>query len=467
MRSKVFRASFLVSVIICAITMVMTAVLLFRMMENQTFQELREEADILSGIGDEPDDFSRIESTHRITLVSDDGTVLYDNEADYRNMPNHNGREEIEEARKTGSGQSVRRSDTMLTETLYYAKLLSGGNVLRVSVSQNSIWAILRSLVKPAIIMFMCVVLVSLFLSGQVTDSILKPINNIDLDHPEQNDTYEEIRPLLKKIDEQQKEILEQQRNELKKEENYRREYTANVSHELKTPLTSISGFAELMMNGGVPEDMVKDFSHTIYNEAARMISLVNDIIQLSQLDDDTITYEWTEPDLYEMARSTITHLEPTANRQKVHLHLGGGHCTAECVEKVMAEILYNVMDNAIKYNRENGNVRIMIHDLGSQVEIVVKDSGIGIPKEDIPRIFERFYRVDKSHSREIGGTGLGLSIVKHGARLLHMQIEVTSEVGKGTTVRMVLPKKRTELSETSRISENCPVILKNLQKSR
>ena len=533
---------------IFALTMGVTAALLFSFLENRTLDELREEANILSyGIEAQGQEYlDRINTDRRVTLIRRDGTVLYDNEADPSTMENHSNREEVEEAVKSGSGHSIRKSETMTRETIYFAQKLDDGTILRVAVTQDSIWAILAKLIRPAVILFMATVLLSLFLSNMVTKNILSPLNRLDLDHLDNNDVvYDELAPLLNRLQTQQETIRKQlnsakQRQEEfnlitenmsegflvidkntdilswnpsalrllgmtdepsgsvlrlnrtrdfretifkvlsgKKEEltlqrenrtyklianpayddnqeevigavfvildetesikreNFRREFTANVSHELKTPLTSISGFAELMMGGGMPEETVMDFSKSIYDEASRLISLVNDIINLSSLDDENMEFDWEMIDLYQIASEEIGHLQAAADKKDVKIRLSGVHGNITGVRRIVSEMIYNLCDNAVKYNREHGSIDVNIATTTNHVIVSVQDTGIGIPEADQSRIFERFYRVDKSHSKAVGGTGLGLSIVKHGAQLHNAQIKVSSKLDKGTTITL------------------------------
>ena len=221
------------------------------------------------------------------------------------------------------------------------------------------------------------------------------------------------------------------------KRENFRREFTANVSHELKTPLTSISGFAELMMGGGMPDETVMDFSKSIYDEASRLISLVNDIINLSSLDDENMEFDWEMIDLYQIASEEIGHIQAAADKKDVKIRLSGVHGNITGVRRIVSEMIYNLCDNAVKYNREHGSIEVKIATTTNHVIVSVQDTGIGIPEADQSRIFERFYRVDKSHSKAVGGTGLGLSIVKHGAQLHNAQIKVSSKLDKGTTITL------------------------------
>lgn len=532
---------------IFALTMGVTAALLFSFLESRTLDELREEANILSyGIEAQGQEYlDRINTDRRVTLIRRDGTVLYDNEADPSTMENHSNREEVEEAVKSGSGHSIRKSETMTRETIYFAQRLDDGTILRVAVTQDSIWAILAKLIRPAVILFMATVLLSLFLSNMVTKNILSPLNRLDLDHLDNNDVvYDELAPLLNRLQTQQETIRKQlnsakQRQEEfnlitenmsegflvidkntdilswnpsalrllgmtdepsgsvlrlnrtrdfretifkvlsgKKEEltlqrenrtyklianpayddneevigavivildetesikreNFRREFTANVSHELKTPLTSISGFAELMMGGGMPDETVMDFSKSIYDEASRLISLVNDIINLSSLDDENMEFDWEMIDLYQIVSEEIGHVQAAADKKDVKIRLSGVHGNITGVRRIVSEMIYNLCDNAVKYNREHGSIGVKIATTTNHVIVSVQDTGIGIPEADQSRIFERFYRVDKSHSKAVGGTGLGLSIVKHGAQLHNAQIKVSSKLDKGTTITL------------------------------
>lgn len=548
MSHKIFKSTFWISIVIFALTMGVTAALLFSFLESRTLDELREEANILSyGIEAQGQEYlDRINTDRRVTLIRRDGTVLYDNEADPSTMENHSNREEVEEAVKSGSGHSIRKSETMTRETIYFAQKLDDGTILRVAVTQDSIWAILAKLIRPAVILFMATVLLSLFLSNMVTKNILSPLNRLDLDHLDNNDVvYDELAPLLNRLQTQQETIRKQlnsakQRQEEfnlitenmsegflvidkntdilswnpsalrllgmtdepsgsvlrlnrtrdfretifkvlsgKKEEltlqrenrtyklianpayddnqeevigavfvildetesikreNFRREFTANVSHELKTPLTSISGFAELMMGGGMPEETVMDFSKSIYDEASRLISLVNDIINLSSLDDENMEFDWEMIDLYQIVSEEISHVQAAADKKDVKIRLSGVHGNITGVRRIVSEMIYNLCDNAVKYNREHGSIEVKIATTTNHVIVSVQDTGIGIPEADQSRIFERFYRVDKSHSKAVGGTGLGLSIVKHGAQLHNAQIKVSSKLDKGTTITL------------------------------
>ena len=480
---------------------------------------------------------------YRITWVDEDGTVLFDTDADADSMENHSSREEIAEAFQYGKGESSRYSDTLTLKMLYSAQKMTDGTVLRISASMDSVIALLLDMIVPMIGIIIVTVLLSAFLAQRMAKGIVKPLNELDLDHPADNDTYEEISPMLGKINKQNKQIgeqiselrrkaeefeqitssmneglvlldnkgdvisinktarelfgvekhaqvdgnqfvtidrttrmshainqaLEGKHSEFREEregkvyqfgispmesegktmgavilcfdvtesayaERNRQEFTANVSHELKTPLQSIIGSAELLENGLVrPEDTPR-FVGMIKNEASRMVSLINDIIRLSQLDENSEAAR-ESVDLYEVAGEVMEVLDDAAKKMKVEFHLNGENCVVEGVRRYLYEIIYNLCDNAIRYNVEGGMVIIGLKSYLGKTVLTVKDTGIGIPVEHQSRIFERFYRVDKSHSKETGGTGLGLSIVKHAVAYHGGTIKLDSKVGKGTKI--------------------------------
>ena len=300
----------------------MSAMILFRFFEERSEDELKQESEAIASGTDEYGIgyLTRLKSERRITLIDTDGTVLYDNEADPAEMENHKDRTEVKEAFSNGSGTSIRYSNTMTEETIYYALKLKDGQVLRIAATQDSIYAWLIKLLIPAGCIFGIAVCGSLIISSKLSRSILTPINNLNLDDPENNDTYEELHPLLERISTQNKMIRSQEREESEKREKFRREFTANVSHELKTPLTSISGFAELMKQGGMDEETVIDFSTTIYDESQRLITLVNDIIRLSSLEDRDIQYEWENVNLLGLSRDVASRLQSAADRKRVKI---------------------------------------------------------------------------------------------------------------------------------------------------
>ncbi len=555
MTKKIFKSTVLVSASVLILGIAFVLGILYQYFGKQLDTELAREASYLAyGVEQQGEEYlKQLKNTDsRITYIGEDGTVLYDNEADAAEMENHKNREEFQEALATGAGEAQRMSSTLSEKTVYYAKRLSDNSVLRVSSTQYSAFALVLQLIQPVL----CIIFVMLILAGvfasKIAGKIVEPINELDLEKPDENEIYEEVAPLLGKINRQNRQIrtqLEEARrnqeefsiitenmqegllvidsytmilsgnssawkifqvnepgtgrsvysldrnedfrkvietvlegkhgsallhldnefvqlianpvnrdgktvgavlllmNETEKvqRENLRREFSANVSHELKTPLTSISGFAEIIQDGFVKEEDVKKFAGRIYKEAQRLIQLVEDTIRISQLDEGENPYEWENIDLYTVAKDVCGNLNEAAKKKNVHLYIEGERLICRTVRPILEEILYNLCDNGIKYNKDNGIVNILIRDLGNEVQLSVEDNGIGIPREDRKRVFERFYRVDKSHSKEIGGTGLGLSIVKHGVTFLGGTLKLVSEVDKGTEITVTLPKNRNE----------------------
>ncbi len=374
----------------------------------------------------------------RITLTDPDGNVLYDSEADASKLPNHSDRPEFVQAMENGTGEVVRYSETLSKQTFYYAVKLSDGRILRVAKTTDSVFHTLMTSFTLLGLLMILIILAEFVLAQWQTKKLIEPINNLDLERPLDNVCYEELRPLLVRVDQQNKQIASQL-EELKKTEAVRREFSANVSHELKTPLMSISGYAELMMNGMVRPENIADFSGRIYKEATRLGNLVADIIQLSRLDeqqDGSVSMESVELD--ELAEDVYHNLQEHAGKKKISLEYHGEPATVQGVRHVLYEMLYNIADNAVRYTNPGGHIRIYVGKKGGKPFYRVEDDGIGIPKSEQKRIFERFYRVDKSHSRQTGGTGLGLSIVKHGATLHHAKINVDSDLGKGTKMELL-----------------------------
>ena len=556
MTKKIFKSTVLVSASVLILGIAFVMGILYQYFGKQLNSELEKEAQYLSyGIEAQGQEFlEQIKNTDsRITYMDETGTVLFDNEADPSEMENHENREEVQEALSKGRGSAVRMSDTLSQNTVYYALRLSDNSVIRVSSTQYSIFALILQLVQPTL----CIIFVMLILAGifasRIAGKIVEPINELNLEKPEENEVYEEVAPLLSKINRQNRQIrtqLEEARrsqeefsiitenmqegllvidpytmilsgnssawkifqvsqslvgqsvysldrdeefrkvieevlagkhgntllrldqefvqlianpveregktvgavlllmNETEKvqRENLRREFSANVSHELKTPLTSISGFAEIIQDGFVKEEDIKKFAGRIYREAQRLIQLVEDTIKISQLDEGENPYEWENTDLYLIAKNVCSNLKEIAEKKDVHLYIDGERMICRTVRPILEEVLYNLCDNGIKYNKQNGTVTISLIDLGDDIQIAVEDNGIGIPREDINRVFERFYRVDKSHSKEIGGTGLGLSIVKHGVGFLGGTLGMISEENKGTRITVTLPKNGKEI---------------------
>ena len=434
LRNKIQKSMILVIVTTLLIAYAMTTVVVYRQNVGVMEREIRQEAQyIKAAIRDAGegylDEAASVQKETRLTLIGQDGQVLYDSEhTDEATLENHKNRPEVRQAVNLGEGQDVRRSDTLEQEMFYYALRLDDGTILRVARSMDSV---LRTALEvlPGMTIIAGIMLAFALALSRWQGRLIRPINELKLDDPLENEIYEEITPLLRRIDEQNKE-----KDAIA---NMRKEFSANVSHELKTPLTSISGYAEIMKNGMVrPEDM-KKFSERIYNEASRLITLVEDIIKLSKLDEGEIEVEKEDVDLYEMTREIVSRLAPQAQARKVRVEVTGESVIYHGIRQVLDEMIYNICENAIKYNKEGGSLSLWVGGTLQGKKVIVTDTGIGIPKDQQERIFERFYRVDKSHSKETGGTGLGLSIVKHGAMIHDAQIHVESEVGKGTKMEI------------------------------
>lgn len=435
LRNKIQKSMILVIVTTLLIAYAMTTVVVYRQNVGVMEREIRQEAQyIKAAIRDAGegylDEAASVQKETRLTLISQDGQVLYDSEhTDEATLENHKNRPEVRQAVNLGEGQDVRRSDTLEQEMFYYALRLDDGTILRVARSMDSVLRTALEVLPGMTIIAGIMLAFALALSRWQVRRLIRPINELKLDDPLENEIYEEITPLLRRIDEQNKE-----KDAIA---NMRKEFSANVSHELKTPLTSISGYAEIMKNGMVrPEDM-KKFSERIYNEASRLITLVEDIIKLSKLDEGEIEVEKEDVDLYEMTREIVSRLAPQAQARKVRVEVTGESVIYHGIRQVLDEMIYNICENAIKYNKEGGSLSVWVGGTLQGKKVIVTDTGIGIPKDQQERIFERFYRVDKSHSKETGGTGLGLSIVKHGAMIHDAQIHVESEVGKGTKMEI------------------------------
>ena len=377
-----------------------------------------------------------VEVETRVTQIDVDGSVLYDSrrpDGTESTTENHAGRKEVKDALAKGSGEDVRRSATVGKDMYYYALLLEDGSVLRVSKVADSLVSTAMALFPVMGTLAVLMVLFALLLARWQTARLIKPINALDLEQPLENEVYEELNPLLVAIDKQNK--------EKEAVSNMRKEFSANVSHELKTPLTSISGYAEIMKNGMVRPDDMPLFSERIYKEARRLITLVEDIIKLSKLDEESVELEKEDVNLYDLTREIISRLSPQASQKDVRMELSGEPVYYNGIRQILDEMIYNVCENAVKYNNEGGRVTVWVGNTLDGPKVSVSDNGIGIPKEHQERIFERFYRVDKSHSKERGGTGLGLSIVKHGALLHGAKVNVESEPGKGTKIEMMFAK--------------------------
>ena len=553
MTRKIFQSIIAVVISVLLLSLALITGVLYNHFETTMLDQLRTTAQFAEQ-GVEQEGMAYFDSLHaqncRVTWIAADGTVKYDNRSNPKTMENHADRQEVREAMENDSGTSVRRSSTLSEHTMYYAKRLSDGTVLRLSMSQRSVLFLMGGMLSPLVFIFLAACLLAGVLSYRVSKKIVKPLSEIDLKHPEQVETYDELSPFLQRIAAQNREIdarmaeIRKQQQEFsmitenmseglfvvdrnyqilsynksamqifgmdpgqehenllavnrsegfrnavdsalkgrhtqenlelngrvyqiianavcqpdfaedmvgavilvldvtekEAQEQYRREFTANVSHELKTPLTSISGIAEIIRNGIVKPEDIPHFAGKIYDESQRLITLIGDIIKLSRLDENQVPMERETVDMLEMARDVVQQLSSVARKSGVTLVANGTHGQVQGVRQVLGEMVYNLCENAVKYNRAGGRVWVDVQQVADRVVLQVKDTGIGIPAAEQGRIFERFYRVDKSHSKAVGGTGLGLSIVKHGAALHHATISVSSEPEQGTEITLTFP---------------------------
>ena len=378
----------------------------------------------------------------RITLLDPKGNVLFDSLENSAELENHSNRPEFIQAEKNGYAESLRYSETLSKQNFYCAVKLADGDILRVGRTTDSVFYTMLSSSVLLGGLLILIFAVTFILVRKQTKDLIEPINTLNLEEPLKDVAYEELRPLLGRVDQQNKQIAKQM-EELKEAEAVRREFSANVSHELKTPLMSISGYAELMMNGMVPDEKVPEFSGRIYHEASRLSALVADIIQLSRLDEKNGETMFEQVNIGELGEDVINNLQNRAAKKKINLEYTGGPAQMQGVRHVLYEMFYNITDNAIRYTPDGGDVKVFVGKLNGKPYFRVEDNGIGIPESEQQRIFERFYRVDKSHSRETGGTGLGLSIVKHGAVLHHAKILLDSEPGKGTKMEILFDQTK------------------------
>lgn len=552
MRKKIFKNMCLLALVTILLSSLLVTFAYYGTSDSRMKAEVREEARFIKGAvelsGEEY--LETIQGTpNRVTLIDTDGTVLYDNQADPATMENHAGRQEVQRATKVGAGESTRMSGTLSQQTFYYAVKLENGQILRVACDTDSVFAAVLAVLPWIIGSAVVVAVITVLFSNFLTKKIVAPINQLDLNDPTDDSVYDELSPLLTKIN-RQNEVIDQQMRSLREKqeeftsitenmsegflvldkntdilsyntsalrllgadaapaeshesalalnrsagfrsavdaalsgsrseqlvrqggrccqvmanpvmregevegavvvilditereerENLRREFTANVSHELKTPLTSISGFAEIIQNGIVKPEDIPRFAGNIYVESQRLISLVDDILNLSRLDEEDVQLEREDFDLAALARDVASRLKDSAKKNGVVITVIGDKAEMNGVRSIVDEMVYNLMDNAVKYNKKNGRVTVTVEKGQNGPTLTVTDTGIGIPQGDVDRVFERFYRVDKSHSKEIGGTGLGLSIVKHGAAFHNAKVSLESVEGKGTTVRLAFP---------------------------
>ena len=432
----IFKSTFLLGSLVYFLCAIMFISNLYNYFEQQIFNELENEATFIEDfiLNHQYDEIRNFDTKNRITLIHKNGEVFFDNKVDIQEMENHFTREEILGALQNKQAKVARFSSTMTEKTLYYAKLLSNQDILRISCNQHSVAVLVLGMSQSLLIMFVIAIIICAVIAKFVSKKIVEPLNKINLENPEDTNVYQELKPFTHRISEENFE--KEQREEL------RQQFSANVSHELKTQLTSISGFAEILKNGGTDEQTTKDFANTIYEETQRMISLVNDIIKLSKLDEKSISQEKEEINLTELSKEVITPLLPVAEKKNVKIDLEAeNQVFINGVRSVIFEMIYNLVENAIKYNKNDGKVIVKVSKISENpsskkqnVVLSVSDTGIGIPKNEQERIFERFYRIDKSRSKESGGTGLGLSIVKHGAKYHNAKVTLSSQEGKGST---------------------------------
>ena len=549
MAKKIFRSTMAVGLWVLLLSAALFLGMLYQYFTDRFTQELESETWLVArGVESMGLDYlDGLRTDNRITWVAQDGTVLYDNEADAAAMENHADREEIQEALFGIQGTARRESATLSQLTIYVAHRLDDGSVIRLAGSQSTVVHLLMAMAPPIVLILIVTLIFAAALSSRLTKRLVRPILELDLERPEDSEVYDELSPLLTRIRRQNdtiraqmdqlrqqkqeftaltenmsegfllldakgrvlsyntgvlrllgaaapaeeasvltldrsdvfqqlvEQVLDGRRSQVRMEragrilqllgdpvlrdgetagavlvlldvtereqaEQMRREFTANVSHELKTPLTSISGMAEIMKDGLVKQEDVRGLAADIYQESQRLIRLVEDILHLSRLDEGGGGLERQEIDLLDLARTVEDRLQSTAKQHQVELELTGDHAAIQGLPSVVEEMVYNLCDNAIKYNRPGGKASVRVEDGADAVTVTVSDTGIGIPPEDRERVFERFYRVDKSHSKAIGGTGLGLSIVKHGASLHDAQIHMDSQVGRGTSIQLLFP---------------------------
>ena len=434
MAKKTLYKIFAFGVSVITITAVLILSVFYSYSDNQLKEQLRVVESVVENQLAQDDDTAfisnHIDKNVRITLVAKDGTVIADSQESANKLGNHLNRQEIQQAIKNGEATVTRHSDTQEKKVYYFAKQLDNGNILRVSAEAKSIGKFFSDYIIYILLCIIVVIVTAVFVSMGITKSIVKPITQLgqSLDNIDIFKSDEELKPLVN--------ALLQQKKKQKMLDKQKKQFTANVSHELKTPLTSIAGYAELIETGMAKPEDIKPFAGVIRKQALRLVSLSEDIIQLSQLeesDDEDMSFE--SVNLYEIAQRCVEALNINAINKGVTLNLTGEECYIRGKAQLVEELVYNLCDNAIRYNKENGNVTVTVTPLEKGASVSVKDTGIGIPKKYQERIFERFFRVDKSRSKATGGTGLGLAIVKHITQLHDAKLEISSEEGKGTEI--------------------------------
>ena len=436
MKQKINSRLLFISMVVLALATVSITFVYYGLFQEQVKKDLRVEAELLKNAG--ITEFVKNEAMLsnediRITWIKSDGSVIYDNDANAEYLSNHLNRPEVDAAFKRGVGESVRESDTMNMRTFYYAIIMDDRTVLRVATEARSLLNVFLSASGIIIFIIILIIVLCIFISHFLTVQLLEPIKKLadSIDDNSSSVGYKELEPFMNRIREQHEDILASAKS--------RQDFTANVSHELKTPLTAISGYAELIENRMVDEEKVIHFSAEIRKNADRLVSLINDIIRLSELDHKESTPDFVSLDLYEITEERLELLRSNAREKNIQISLKGESCMVLSNKGMLIELIDNLVQNAIRYNVQNGMVEVYVGHNKNHAVLKVSDSGIGIPKDEQKRVFERFYRVDKSRSRETGGTGLGLAIVKHIVEIHDGSIELESEVKKGTSITVYL----------------------------
>lgn len=439
MKKKINIRFIMIAALAIVVTALSAMLVYYNILKEQVFGDLKAYAHVIEllniddlAAGIEKDPYNPIDDDLRITLIGADGEVLYESLLNKDEMDNHNERPEIIEAREKGEGEAVRYSATSGTHTFYYAERLQNGNVLRIGRDSVSVNRIMVNTLVIVLVIALCILFVCMGISHYLTKKLVEPIEKLatNIMLVDENNVYEEIRPFVNTIKEQHINIINNAQ--------LRQEFTANVSHELKTPLTAISGYAELIGNGMTGKEDTIRFSNEIHSNANRLLSLINDIIKLSELDEADHQMEMERIDLYKLAENCVQMMQMTAEKQGIRLILQGESTMVMANKGLMDEVFYNLCSNAIRYNKPGGSVTVTVGTKDEHPFLSVADTGIGIPKECQERVFERFYRVDKSRSKSTGGTGLGLAIVKHIVAQHNAALHLDSELDEGTTIEIV-----------------------------
>ncbi len=439
MRNRIFASMFCACLSVMLVCIGLITGFLYRYYTDKQIEGLESQLVYIVHMVEEhsSDHIIKLNAPKGILLADKEGNVLLQNSSDNTLCADEKTVDMLLEA----GGGSISTSIDALTKQITVGQIISEERLLCLTDTHYTFLSLLLNMSGYIILVLGVAVLLSLSLARWLSRKILRPVYELDLSSPDKSKVYPELLPLIHKIDDQKKELqrrIQDKEAEHQAQDRMRREFTANVSHELKTPLTSISGYAEIIRDGFVQTEDIPRFAGKIYDESKRMITLVGDIIKLSQLDDNEISVRMERLNLFTCCQDVISNLEPQAKKKNVSVTLRGEELEITGAEVIIEEIIYNIIDNAIKYNRDGGKVEVALRQCIDGIELSVKDTGIGIPEEDIGHVFERFYRADKSHSKEIGGTGLGLSIVKHGVMFHNAYVSLESKVNKGTTVRIL-----------------------------